>query len=140
MVNRKGGVPGGLFQHAEAVFGLAEALAHLERAVALWADVPDAVQLAGLDLAELSAWAAEQAVLTGAAPRAVELGRQATALLGDGEVVRAGLLHARLGRDLLLAGHRDAAVAAFERGVELVPREPPSPERARVGLPRSRFR
>ena len=39
-------------REAEAVFGLAEALAHLERALALWADVTDAAQLAGLDLAE----------------------------------------------------------------------------------------
>ncbi|HEX5897815.1 MAG TPA: alpha/beta fold hydrolase, partial [Solirubrobacteraceae bacterium] len=119
-------------REAEAVFGLAEALAHLERALALWADVPDAAQLAGLDLAELSAWAAEQAVLTGAAPRAVELGRQAIALLGDGDPVRAGLLHAALGRHLLFAGRRDPAVAAFERAVELVPPAPPSPERAQV--------
>ena len=31
-------------REAEAVFGLAEALAHLERALALWADVPDAAR------------------------------------------------------------------------------------------------
>jgi DNA-binding SARP family transcriptional activator/pimeloyl-ACP methyl ester carboxylesterase/tetratricopeptide (TPR) repeat protein len=119
-------------REAEAVFGLAEALAHLERALALWDDVPDAAELAGLDLAELSAWAAEQAFLTGASPRAVELGRHAVALLGDGDPVRAGLLHAALGRHLLFAGHRDAAVTAFERAVELVPPEPPSAERAQV--------
>jgi predicted ATPase/DNA-binding SARP family transcriptional activator/pimeloyl-ACP methyl ester carboxylesterase len=119
-------------REAEAVFGLTEALAHLERALALWADVPDAAELAGLSLTELSAWAAEQAVLTGAAPRAVELGRQAIAVLGDADPVRAGLLHAALGQHLLFAGHRDTAVAAFERAVELVPPEPPSPERAQV--------
>jgi DNA-binding SARP family transcriptional activator/pimeloyl-ACP methyl ester carboxylesterase/tetratricopeptide (TPR) repeat protein len=119
-------------REAETVFALAEALAHLERALALWADVPDAAERVGVDLAELSAWTAEQAVLTGAAPRAVELGRQAVALLGDGDPVRSGLLHAALGRHLLFAGRRDAAVAAFERAVELVPPEPPSPERAQV--------
>jgi DNA-binding SARP family transcriptional activator/predicted ATPase/pimeloyl-ACP methyl ester carboxylesterase len=119
-------------REAEAVFGLAEAFAHLERALALWASVPDAVDLVGLDLAALASWAAEQAVLTGASPRAVELGRQAVALVGDGDPVRAGLLHARLGRHLLLAGHRDAAVAAYERAVGLVPPEPPTVERAQV--------
>jgi hypothetical protein len=31
---------------AETVFGLAEALAHLERALRLWASVPDAAELA----------------------------------------------------------------------------------------------
>jgi DNA-binding SARP family transcriptional activator/pimeloyl-ACP methyl ester carboxylesterase/tetratricopeptide (TPR) repeat protein len=119
-------------REAEAVFGLAEALAHLERALALWADVPDAQQLVGLDRAELASWAAERAVLTGAAPRAVSLGRQAIALAGVEDPVRSGLLHARLGRHLLLANRRDAAVAAFERAEELVPAEPPSAERAQV--------
>jgi DNA-binding SARP family transcriptional activator/pimeloyl-ACP methyl ester carboxylesterase/tetratricopeptide (TPR) repeat protein len=119
-------------REAEAVFGLAEALGHLERAIALWGDVPDAAELAGMDLAELCSRAAEQAVLTGASPRAVELCRQAIALVGEEDPVRAGLLHARLGRNLLLAGHRDDAVASFERGVKLVPPEPPSAERAEV--------
>ena len=88
-------------REAEAVFGLAEALAHLERALALWPAVPDATALTGLDLAELCSWAAELAFQTGAAPRAVELGRRAVALVGDDDPVRAALLHERLGRYLL---------------------------------------
>ena len=119
-------------REAEAVFGLAEALAHLERALALWPTVPGAAALAGLDLAELASWAAEQAVPTGAAPRAVELGRRAVALVGDRDRVRSALLHARLGRYLLYDSRRDAGLAAFERAVELLPPDPPSPERAQV--------
>jgi DNA-binding SARP family transcriptional activator/pimeloyl-ACP methyl ester carboxylesterase/class 3 adenylate cyclase/tetratricopeptide (TPR) repeat protein len=119
-------------REAEAVFALAEAHAHLERALALWPDVSDATELVGLDLAELSSWAAQRALETGAAPRAVELGRQAVALVGDGEPLRAALLHERLGNYLLAAGNRDAGVAARERAVELVPSQPPSPERAQV--------
>src|SRR5262249_56786639 len=56
-------------REAEAVFGMSEALAHLERALALWDDVPDVAELVGLDLATLSSWAAERAFQTGAAPR-----------------------------------------------------------------------
>ena len=119
-------------REAEAVFGLAEAHAHLERALALWADVPDAGELVGLDLAELSAWAAQRALETGAAPRAVELGQQAVALAGEGDRLRAALLYERLGNYLFAAGNREAGVAARERAVELVPPEPPSPARAEV--------
>jgi predicted ATPase len=64
-------------REAEAVFGLAEAHAHLERALALWDTVPDAPVLTGLDLAELCTRTAELASEIGAALRAVELGRQA---------------------------------------------------------------
>ena len=40
-------------RQAEAVFGLAEAHAHVERALALWETVPNPVELVRLDLAEL---------------------------------------------------------------------------------------
>jgi len=117
-------------REAAAVFGLAEAHAHLERALALWPDVPDAAELAGLDLAALCSWAAELAGETGAAPRAVELTQRAIELVGDDDPHRTALLHVRLGEDLHASGWTDAAVAAFERAAERVPPEPPSPERA----------
>ena len=119
-------------REAEAVFGLAEALAHLERALRLWPAVPDATAVAGLDLVELSSWAAQRALQTDAAPRAVELGRRAVALVGDDDPVRAALLHERLGNYLFAAGSRDAGLAARERAVELVPAQPPSAARAHV--------
>ena len=77
-------------RQAEAVFGLAEAHAHLERALALWHAVPDAAELAGLDLAELCTWTAELASQVGAAPRAVELGRRAIELVGAGRPAPCG--------------------------------------------------
>jgi DNA-binding CsgD family transcriptional regulator/tetratricopeptide (TPR) repeat protein len=117
-------------RQAEAVFGLAEAHAHLERALALWPAVPDAAELAGLGLAELCAWTGELAGLVGAAPRAVELARQAIELVGPQDPHRAALLHVGLGEYLLDIGSKDGLLAAFERAVELVPAEPPSPERA----------
>jgi DNA-binding CsgD family transcriptional regulator len=119
-------------REAQAVFGLAEALAHLERALALWADVPDAAALVQLDLAELCTWAAELAGQTGAAPHAVELARRAIELAGEGDPGRAALLHESLGRCLFASGRGDDALAAFERAVGLVPALPPSPQRAQA--------
>jgi DNA-binding CsgD family transcriptional regulator/tetratricopeptide (TPR) repeat protein len=116
-------------RQAQAVYGLAEAHAHLERALALWPAVPDAGEFAGLDLAALCSWAAELAVEAGAAPRAAELEQRAIELVGE-DPRAATVLHVRLGRYLHAAGRGDAALAAFERAVELAPAEPPSPERA----------
>jgi DNA-binding CsgD family transcriptional regulator/tetratricopeptide (TPR) repeat protein len=117
-------------RQAEAVFGLAEAHAHLERALALWPAVPDAPELAGLDLAELCAGTAELASQVGAATRAAELAQRAIDLVGAEDPHRAALLHVRLGEYLHETGSTNALLAAFERAVELVPAEPPSPERA----------
>jgi DNA-binding CsgD family transcriptional regulator/tetratricopeptide (TPR) repeat protein len=119
-------------RQAEAVFGLAEALAHLERALALWPAVADAAELVHLDLAELCSWSAELADRTGAAPRAVQLAQQAIELVGDSDPLRAALLHERLGRYLHTSGRGDAALPEFERAVALAPARPPSPERAQA--------
>jgi DNA-binding NarL/FixJ family response regulator len=117
---------------AEAVSGLAEALRHLEHALDLWERVPDAPALAGVLLDAVLARAAELSDLTGNAPRAAQLARRAIEAIGDADATRAGLLHERLGSYLLVQGQREAGLAAFFRAVDLVPREPPSPERVRV--------
>jgi DNA-binding CsgD family transcriptional regulator/tetratricopeptide (TPR) repeat protein len=117
-------------RHAEAVFGLAEAHAHLERALALWPAVPDAPELAGLDLAELCEWTAGLAGDVGAALRAAELAQRAIDLVGGQDPHRAARLHVLLGEYLHETVGSDALLAAFERAVELAPVEPPSPERA----------
>jgi DNA-binding CsgD family transcriptional regulator/tetratricopeptide (TPR) repeat protein len=117
-------------RQAEAVFGLAEAHAHLERALALWPAVPDAAQLARLELPDLCAWTARLASQVGAAPRAIELARQAIKLAGTECPHHAALLHVSLGEYLYETGHNDAALAALRRAVELVPAELASPERA----------
>ena len=114
----------------EAVFGLAEALAHLERALALWHHVPDASVRTGGDLVGLCSWAAELASKTGVAPRAVELQQSAIEQVETGDPLRAAGLYRSLGRYLHESGRTDAALSAFERVVELVPPEPPSVERA----------
>ena len=117
-------------RQAEAVFGLAEAHAHLERALARWHTVPDAAERAGVDLAELCTWAAKLASQVGAASRAVELARRAIDLVGADDLLRAAVLHVSLAEDLYATGSDNAGLAALERAVEVAPVEPPSPERA----------
>ena len=119
-------------RQAEAVFGLSEARAHIERALVLWDVVPDASELVNLELAELCSWSAELASSTGSAPRAVELQRRAIELVGEVDRRRAALLHARLSRYLYECGKDDAGLAALGHAVELVPAQPPSAERAEV--------
>ena len=70
---------------------MAEAHAHLERALALWEAVPDAAGLAGLDLAELCSWTAELASQTVRAPRAVELAQKAIDLVEKRDALRAAV-------------------------------------------------
>jgi DNA-binding CsgD family transcriptional regulator/tetratricopeptide (TPR) repeat protein len=117
-------------RQAEAIFGLAEAHAHLERALALWDEVPDAAGLTGIDVAGLCAWNAELASNTGATPRAIELIRQAIELVGTADPPRASVLHVRLGEYLYQIGRGDAALAELRRAVDLVPPDLACPERA----------
>jgi DNA-binding CsgD family transcriptional regulator/tetratricopeptide (TPR) repeat protein len=119
-------------RQAEAVFGLPEARAHLERALVLWDVVPEAAELVKLELAELCSWTAELTSGTGSAPRAVELQRRAIDLVRGGDRRRAALLYARLSRYLYECGEDDAGLAALGQAVELVPAQPPSAERAEV--------
>ncbi len=97
---------------------------------ALWETVPNAAELAKVDLAELCSWAAELASQTGAAPRAVELAQRAIDLVEEDDSLRAARLYDRLGRYLHESGRTDGALAAVERAVEIVPAQPPSAERA----------
>jgi tetratricopeptide (TPR) repeat protein len=118
-------------RQAEAVFGLSEALGHLERTLALWDSSSAPSELVGLSLEELCTWTAELASQTGDAPRAVELTRRAIELVGESDGLHASLLHQRLGRYLFESGSGDTFLAALERALELAPAQPPSPERAR---------
>jgi DNA-binding CsgD family transcriptional regulator/tetratricopeptide (TPR) repeat protein len=117
-------------RQGEAVFGLAEAHAHLERALSLWDAVPRADELAGLDLTELCGWAARLASQLGKGARAVELARRAIDLVDADDHGRSSHLHVRLGEYLHEIGRNEAGLAALERAAEIVPADPPSAERA----------
>ena len=97
-------------REAEDVFGLAEALAHLERALDALARGAGRRRAHRVDLAELCSRTAELASQIGAAPRAVELGRRAIELVGKGDALRAARLYVRLGRvPRTQTGSEDAA-------------------------------
>jgi DNA-binding CsgD family transcriptional regulator/tetratricopeptide (TPR) repeat protein len=121
-------------EQAQAVFGLAEALAHLERVLALWDAVPDAHNLVKVDLAEVCSRAAGLANQVGAVNRAVELAQRAIGLVDDRDPHRAAVLHVLLG-ELQLDVCRDGGgvaetVRLCRHAVQIVPADPPSPERA----------
>jgi predicted ATPase len=117
---------------AERAYAFVEAQRHFERALELWAEVPGAAGLTGLDRVGLLERAAGAAFLADDKPRAAQLWRDALAGVDPAtDPVRAGLLHERLGRSLWLTLD-DAALDAYREAVRLVPAEPPSAERARV--------
>ena len=118
---------------AERAFAVPEAHRYLEWSVRLWDRASDPIAAAGCDRGELLARAADAASRAGAITRALTLVGEA---LDTGPVradpVRAGLLHERRGWYLLRSGRDTDALEAYDRAVALVPRQPPSPSRARV--------
>jgi DNA-binding NarL/FixJ family response regulator/tetratricopeptide (TPR) repeat protein len=118
-------------QAAQRVFAPVEARQHYERALELWDRVPDAEELAGFDHIRLLSLAASAANDANQATRALALVRQAISELDAGaDPVRAAVAHEQLGRYLRHAGQGEQSWAAFDRAMELMPAEPPSPERA----------
>ena len=110
--------------------------------VAAWADadrqyeralrLADAAQLPeGIDRVELLRRAAEAAELSGDFPRAQVLVDGALAAAEKtGE--RVALLHARHGYLRWTQGDNDGSLAAYEQGLALLPKKPPSAARARI--------
>jgi DNA-binding CsgD family transcriptional regulator len=105
---------------------------HFERALSLWSAAADP-RRTGIDRAELLERTASAAHLAGDDERAVAF---VTTALDEidavVEPIRAGLLYEKLGWYHFTGGPRSDAFAAYERALELVPPDPPSPARARV--------
>jgi DNA-binding NarL/FixJ family response regulator/tetratricopeptide (TPR) repeat protein len=118
-------------QAAQRVFAPVEAGQHFERALEVWARVPNAQELAGLDHIELLSLTASVANEANQSTRALALIRQAIADLDEhSQPLRAAVLHEQLGHFLRHAGRGEESWEAFDRAMELMPAEPPSPERA----------
>ena len=112
-----------------------EALRAYGRAIDLWGKVPDARQLAGSDLVDLLDRAARAAILAGDRARAVGLQRQAVDLVDPiADPLRAGYLLARLAGAHEFAGEISEMVLPAEAAVALLPRDPPTAERAEAVL------
>jgi DNA-binding CsgD family transcriptional regulator/tetratricopeptide (TPR) repeat protein len=123
---------------AKRVYAYEVAQREFERALTLWERVPDAVERAGMDHAEVLRHAARCAGARGEASRAVALTREALAAVdADAEPLRAAELYQRLGHYLRQAGSGGESFAAFDRAVALLP-PGPSAERARVLEERAR--
>jgi DNA-binding CsgD family transcriptional regulator len=118
---------------AQDVYAFAEASHHFERALDLWDRVEDADDQAGTDRAELNVRAAKSAHLSGEPARAVALARSAIALVDAAtDPVRAAILRERLGSYLWVNGDVEDALRSYLEAVELMPREPPTRELARI--------
>lgn len=118
---------------AAAGFAFAEAQAFLERVLELWPQVPADAVPAGVDRIAILEEAAEAAAQAGDARRSIDLVRAALAELEPRkDPMRSGVLQHRLAWYLNESGDWQAGVAAFERAAQLIPIDPPTPERARI--------
>jgi DNA-binding CsgD family transcriptional regulator/tetratricopeptide (TPR) repeat protein len=110
-----------------------EAQAFLERCLELWPKVDPNALPSDVDRTVILEESAEAAVQAGDARRAIDYIRAA---LREPEVagnpMRGGVLHHRVAWYLNESGDWQAGVAAMERAIELIPMEPPTPERAEV--------
>ena len=110
----------------------AELLLHAERALELWAAVPEAEAVAGVDEGTVTRWAARGASATGDPDRGVALARRALALAerrGDAPL-RSSVLRSYARLLLDLGGWDREALAAAEQALTLLADTPPSGDQA----------
>jgi DNA-binding CsgD family transcriptional regulator len=118
---------------AKAGYAFGEAGALLERALELWPKVPPEALPEGISRDEVVVEAADAAAQAGEPRRSIDLLRSALAETDAiASPMQAGTLHHRLAWYLNEAGDWQAGAREMERAVELVPIDPPTPERARV--------
>ncbi len=114
-----------------AAYAPADAQRHLERALEIWPQVPDAAERCGLDQVDVLRLAAQSAFYAHALERALSLSQEALAQTGADPVRRALLLERRA-ETLREYGRTEDGIAALREAAALVPPEPPSEARAIV--------
>ena len=117
---------------AEAGYAYPEALAHYERALDLWDQVPDAEARIGRDRVDLLATIAGVARYHESGLAVAHIEAAIRLAEGSAEPVRRGLLYERLGRYAWVAGQGERALEAYATAVRLIPPEPPTEARARA--------
>jgi tetratricopeptide (TPR) repeat protein len=116
-----------------AGYAPAEALGHLERALEIWPQVPDAAQRSGIDLVEALGRAGQSAYAAGALDRSLAMFDEALAELEpDADPERRALLMEARAAAVLDTGRESEARLELERAAALLPAEPPSEARAVV--------
>ena len=116
---------------AEGVGAFAEAAGHLERALELWEQVPDAASTAGATRVATMLRAASALDLGGHSARAALVARGALDQLGDGATPedRAAIVE-RVGRYWWVSGDQVRSIRAYEEAAELLAGRPPSHAKA----------
>src|SRR4051812_7892270 len=108
-----------------APYAPAEALRHLERALELWPQVPDAAQRSGIDVVEAFRRAGVSAYAAGELERSLGLFDEALAELAPGaEPERRALLIEARAATLIDLGRDDEAQLELEGAAALLPDEP----------------
>jgi DNA-binding CsgD family transcriptional regulator len=108
-----------------AGYAPAEALGHLERALEIWPQVPDAAERSGIDLVEALRRAGQSAYAAGALDRSLAMFDDALAELGpDADAERRALLMEARAATVLDSGRDEEARRDLERAAALLPDEP----------------
>lgn len=123
----------GAARAAADAFAFPEAQAFLERSLELWSGVEGSARPAGIDRTTILEEAAVAAAQAGDPRRSIDLVRSALAETDPlVHPARSGVLHHRLAWYLNESGDWQSGVTAMERAVDLIPIDPPTPERAEV--------
>jgi DNA-binding CsgD family transcriptional regulator len=120
-------------QESERLAAPAEAHRHYDAALALWERVSEPERLAGQDRDHLAFCSANCAASSGEIARAVQQLRRIAGFLGeDSDPVLASRVHERLAYYLLELDAAADADTAARAAVQLLPADPPRPQRARA--------
>jgi DNA-binding CsgD family transcriptional regulator len=123
----------GAARHAIAAYAAVDAERHLERALEIWAQVPDAAQRAGLDHLGVLELAINAALAAGHERRALPLADAALEEVDrESDPARAALLLERRAEALRWIGRGEEGLADLERAAALADADPPTAEMAIV--------